>query len=64
MSNSNDCKTRPVHGAIKSVAIVIALFVATGAVASMNTSAPQTTPYDLHVDAATYPGTVVVTVTY
>jgi hypothetical protein len=46
------------------VAIVIGLFVATGAIASMNTFATQTTPYDIHVDAATYPGMVMVTVTY
>ena len=64
MSNSHDCKTRPAHNAIKCVAIVIGLFVATGAIASMNTFATQTTPYDIHVDAATYPGMVMVTVTY
>jgi hypothetical protein len=64
MSNSNDCKTRSAHSAIKCVALVIGLLVATGAIASMNTVAAQTPPYDLHVDAATYPGMVMVTVTY
>jgi hypothetical protein len=64
MSISTDCKTRPAHSAIKCVAIVIGLFVATGAIASMSTFATQTTPYDIHVDAATYPGMVMVTVTY
>jgi hypothetical protein len=46
------------------MAIVVGLFVATGAIASMNTFATQTTPYDIHVDGATYPGMVMVTVTY
>ena len=64
MSNSSDCKTRPAHSAIKCVAIVIGLFVATGAIASMKTLATQTTPCDINVDAATYPGTLVLTVTY
>jgi len=64
MSNSNDCKTRPARSAIKCVAVIIGLFVATGAIASMNTFATQTPPYDLHVDGATYPGMVMVTVTY
>ena len=64
MSNSNDCKTRPAHRAIKCMAIVVGLFVATGAIASMNTFATQTMPYDIHVDGATYPGMVMVTVTY
>lgn len=64
MSNSNDCKTRPAHSAMKCVAIVIGLFIATGAIASVSPFATQTTPYDIHVDAATYPGMVMVTVTY
>ena len=38
MSNSKDCQNRPAHRTIKGVAAVIGLFVATGAIASMNTS--------------------------
>ena len=64
MSNLNHCQNWPAHRTIKCVAAVITLFVATGAIASMNTFATQTTPYDIHVDGATYPGTVMVTVTY
>ena len=66
MSNSNDCQNRPAHRTIKCVVAVIGLFIATGAIASMNTSTftTQTTPCDIHVDAATYPGTIVVSVTY
>jgi spore coat protein U-like protein len=64
MSNANHCKTRPAHSAIKCVAIVIGLVVATGAIASINTVAAQQTPCDIHVDAATYPDTIMVTVTY
>jgi spore coat protein U-like protein len=63
MSNSENCQNRPTHRAVTWVAIV-GLFVATGAIASMNTVAAQTTPCDIHVDAATYPDTVVVAVTY
>ena len=38
MPNSKDCQTRPAHRTIKCLAAVIALFVATGAIASMEAS--------------------------